>query len=114
MATIIIIPTEEGKIGTRIRPSFIVVNSINTKPPWHDNRGSKMAAITAIMVTWWICESAPIPVTSLLPLILMPLLGLTSTAKAAIPYASDIIFLYMGGFFIALAMQRWNLHKGLQ
>jgi sodium-dependent dicarboxylate transporter 2/3/5 len=63
------------------------------------------------MATWWMCESIPIPATSLLPIPLFPLLGITSTQKATAPYANHLIFLFMGGFLIALAMQRWNLHR---
>ena len=99
------------KIGLILGPIlFFLILFINT-PEGMTIEAQKMAAIAAIMVVWWICESIPIPITSLLPLVLMPILGLTSTAEAAVPYASDIIFLYMGGFLIALSMQRWNLHK---
>jgi sodium-dependent dicarboxylate transporter 2/3/5 len=99
------------KIGLILGPVLFLLIILMPRPHNMDIEAQKMAAIAAIMVTWWICESVPIPVTSLLPLVLMPILGLTSTTKAALPYANDIIFLYMGGFFIALAMQRWNLHK---
>jgi sodium-dependent dicarboxylate transporter 2/3/5 len=71
----------------------------------------KMAAITALMATWWMCESIPIPITSLLPIVLYPALGLMSATEATAPFANQIIFLYMGGFIIALSMQRWHLHK---
>ncbi len=70
-----------------------------------------MAAVALLMATWWMCESIPIPATSLLPIPLFPLLGIMHTKKAAAPYASHLIFLFMGGFIIALAMQRWNLHR---
>ncbi len=73
--------------------------------------GWRTAAMGALMATWWITEAIPIPVTSLLPLILFPLLGLGSIGDAATPYANPLIFLYMGGFMIALAMQRWGLHR---
>jgi sodium-dependent dicarboxylate transporter 2/3/5 len=71
----------------------------------------KMAAAAMLMSTWWMCESIPIPATSLLPIALFPLLGIMSTEEAAAPYASHLIFLFMGGFIIALSMQRWNLHR---
>lgn len=99
------------KIGLILGPVLFFLILFMQKPADMTIEAQKMAAIAAIMVVWWICESIPIPVTSLLPLVLMPILGLTSTAQAAVPYASDIIFLYMGGFFIALSMQRWDLHK---
>lgn len=71
----------------------------------------KMAAIAVFMSIWWMCESVPIPVTSLLPIVLFPLLNITSSKVVAAHYASPIIFMFMGAFIIALAMQRWNLHR---
>lgn len=98
-------------IGLFLGPVLFILMLVIPEPYNMTSEAQKMAAITLIMSTWWICESIPIPATSLLPLILMPLLGITSTKHAALPYASDIIFLYMGGFFIALATQRWGLHR---
>lgn len=69
------------------------------------------AAVALLMATWWITEAIPIPVTALLPLILFPILGIMSAKDVSMRYADQNIFLFMGGFFIAMAMQRWNLHK---
>lgn len=69
------------------------------------------AAVGLLMATWWITEAIPIPVTALLPLALFPVLGAGSIDEAARPYANPLIFLFMGGFMIALAMQRWDLHR---
>ncbi|MFA0963862.1 DASS family sodium-coupled anion symporter [Roseivirga sp. BDSF3-8] len=68
-------------------------------------------ALAAWMVVWWITEAAPIPVTALLPIIILPLLQVSPVVEAAAPYASPIIFLFMGGFMIALALEKHNLHK---
>jgi sodium-dependent dicarboxylate transporter 2/3/5 len=70
-----------------------------------------MAAVALLMATWWITEAIPIPATALLPLILFPLLGILPAKDVSIRYADQNIFLFMGGFFIAMAMQRWGLHK---
>jgi len=59
----------------------------------------------------WITEAIPIPATALLPLVLFPALSLSDIREAAAPYANPIIYLFLGGFIIALAMQRWNLHR---
>ncbi len=70
-----------------------------------------VAAVTLLMIIWWVTEAIPIPATALLPLALFPVLGVLSPAEAAAPYADKIIFLFMGGFIIAMSMQRWGLHR---
>ncbi|OGU37043.1 MAG: sodium:dicarboxylate symporter [Ignavibacteria bacterium GWB2_35_6b] len=70
-----------------------------------------MAAIAAWVAIWWITEPVPLAVTSLLPLILFPVLGLLSAKDTSQAYINSTIFLFMGGFIIALAMEKWNLHK---
>lgn len=70
-----------------------------------------MAAIATLMAVWWITEAAPLAATSLLPFVLFPLLGITSSKDIAPYYINSTIFLYLGGFLIALAMERWNLHR---
>ena len=69
------------------------------------------AACTLLMAVWWITEAIPIPATALLPTILYPLFKIMPAREAFLPYADRNIFLFMGGFFIAMAMQRHNLHK---
>ncbi|HEX7023952.1 MAG TPA: SLC13 family permease [Gemmatimonadales bacterium] len=66
--------------------------------------------VAAWMVTWWITECVPIIATSILPLVLFPLLGVATTRDAAAPYANDLVFLFMGGFFLAAALERWESH----
>ncbi|WP_269541912.1 SLC13 family permease [Cerasicoccus fimbriatus] len=73
--------------------------------------GQKVAAIAALMAIWWVTEAIPIPATSLLPIALFPTLKIMSAADATAPFANHLIFLFMGGFMIAIAMQRWNLHR---
>lgn len=65
------------------------------------------------MAVWWMTEAIPLPATALLPVVAFPLTGIQSTAQTLQPYASDIIFLFMGGFIIGLGMQRWGLHTRL-
>ncbi len=68
-------------------------------------------AVGILMATWWITEALPLPATSLLPIALFPLFGVVSIEDATSPYANDLIFLFLGGFMLALAMQRWGLHR---
>jgi sodium-dependent dicarboxylate transporter 2/3/5 len=71
----------------------------------------RMGAVAALMATWWITEATHIAVTALLPIALLPLLGIMPSSKVAPHYANHIIFLFIGGFILALAMEKWNLHR---
>lgn len=71
----------------------------------------RVLAIAALMLIWWISEAVPIPVTALLPMVLLPALQIYDMDEAAAPYASPIVFLFMGGFMLALAMEKWELHR---
>ena len=67
-------------------------------------------AITALIASWWSTEAIPLPVTALLPLILLPLLGVSNFQQAAIPYANQNIFLFLGGFMMAIGIEVSGLH----
>lgn len=67
--------------------------------------------VAAWMVIWWMAEAAPLAVTSLLPIPLFPLLGISSLSEATASYANELVFLFMGGFILAAALERWNCHK---
>lgn len=69
------------------------------------------AAVATLMAAWWMTEAVPLPVTSLLPLLLFPLLGVMPFDAAAAPFANEYVFLFMGGFMIARAVERWQLHR---
>ncbi len=103
--------TRRQLIGLFLGPALFLLMLVVPTPAGMEPGAQKMAAIALLMATWWMCESMPIPATSLLPIPLFPLLGLLETKKATAPYANHLIFLFMGGFIIALAMQRWNLHR---
>ncbi|SEJ67679.1 solute carrier family 13 (sodium-dependent dicarboxylate transporter), member 2/3/5 [Cyclobacterium xiamenense] len=70
----------------------------------------RVLALAVWMLCWWVTEAVPIPVTALLPMILLPLLGIFSMSEATAPYSNPVIYLFMGGFIIALAMERNKLH----
>ena len=71
----------------------------------------RVAAIGLWMAVWWSTEAIPVPVTAFLPLVLFEPLGVFSLREAAAPYANPTIYLYLGGFMMALAIERWNLHR---
>jgi sodium-dependent dicarboxylate transporter 2/3/5 len=63
------------------------------------------------MITWWITEAIPMPAVALMPLVLFPLFGIAKISEAALPYANEVVFLFMGGFMIGLGIEKWNLHR---
>ncbi len=68
-------------------------------------------AVTVLMAIFWVTEAIPLEVTALLPIVLFPFLGVLTVREATTPYADPVIFLFMGGFIIAMSMQRWGLHR---
>lgn len=72
-----------------------------------------VAAIGVLMAIWWATEAIPLPVTALIPIVAFPMFGITSVDEAAAPYANPIIYLFLGGFLVALAMERSQLHRRL-
>ena len=77
----------------------------------HDIRVT--AAVAVLIGAWWITEAAPLAITALIPLIAFPATGVASMAELGAHYMSPIILLFLGGFILAMALQRWNLHKRL-
>ncbi|MFB0912293.1 MAG: SLC13 family permease, partial [Glaciecola sp.] len=99
-------------IGLLIGPVIFVImmllgNSQTTMEPaaW------RVAAVGIWMATWWATEAIPVPVTAFLPIVTFPFLGISSLAEATSAYANPIIYLFLGAFILALAVERWDLHK---
>ena len=76
-----------------------------------DSSPCKVLAVATMMIAWWITEAIPMPVVALLPLVIFPLLGISKLSEVASSYSNEVIFLFMGGFMIGLAIEKWNLHK---
>ena len=66
----------------------------------------KVAAVTVLLAYWWSSEALPVPVTSLIPVVTFPMLGISSVGAATAPYAAPTIFLLMGGFIMATAITK--------
>jgi sodium-dependent dicarboxylate transporter 2/3/5 len=98
-------------IATIAGPLLFIIILLLPPAEGMTNEARAVMAITAWIAIWWITEAIPIPVTSLLPIILFPLTGALDIVKTTSSYGHKMIFLYMGGFIIALAIERWNLHK---
>ncbi len=99
------------KTGLFLGPLAFLVLLLIPAPAVFSPEAWKVMALAAFMLVWWVTEAVPIPVTALLPIVALPLLEVDNMETAAAPYASPIVFLFMGGFMIALAMERWYLHR---
>ena len=97
-------------VGLILGPVLFALVYFVLEPTALSYKGAVVLALGAWMVTWWVSEAAPIPVTALLPMILFPLFTVATAREAAAPYGDSIIFLFMGGFMIALGLEKHNLH----
>ncbi|WP_460774987.1 SLC13 family permease [Nocardiopsis nanhaiensis] len=98
-------------VGLALGPLLFVMTLLFFDPEGLSSEGAAVLAATLWIGTWWITEVAPIPVTSLLPIVLLPLTGAMGGDAVVSSYGNDIVFLFLGGFALAIAMEKWNLHK---
>ena len=103
--------TTHQKVGLVLGPSIAVAMLLADAPVGLSDAGWTTAAIGVLMAVWWATEAVPIAITALLPLVVFPLLGIATIQDTASPYANKVIFLFLGGFIVAFAMQRWDLHR---
>ncbi len=103
---------ETGKlVGLILGPVLFMGLLLSPAPQGMSPEAARVAAVTVLMAVWWVTEAIPIPVTSLLPIALFPILHVMPSKAATLPYANHLIFLFMGGFLIAVTMEKWNLHR---
>src|SRR5690606_21009572 len=98
-------------IGLVLGPVLLLLCLVTSPPAGLSETAWMTVGLACLMGVWWATEAIPIPATSLLPILLIPILGVDTLEKATAPYANPTIFLFFGGFLLGLAMQRWNLHK---
>ena len=98
-------------VGLLLGPLGFAVVVILPTPAGLSAAGQVVAGTTVWMATWWIGEAVPIPATALLPLVVFPVTGAMDAQASATPYANRLIFLFLGGFLIAVAIERWGLHR---
>jgi sodium-dependent dicarboxylate transporter 2/3/5 len=97
-------------VGRVVGPLVFLIVMLTSSGDVSD-AGRKVIAVVLWMAVWWVTESAPLAVTSMLPLVLFPLLGVRSVRDVAPNYSDQMVFLFLGGFILALAVERSHLHR---
>lgn len=103
--------TKAQLIGLIIGPVLFILIKLFVSPAEMTSDANTVLATIAWIATWWVTEALPIPITSLLPLLVFPLAGVMETGEVSASYGDSLIFLFAGSFLIALSMEKWNLHK---
>lgn len=99
------------RIGFVLGPVVAVSIAIFFRPESLPPEATFVAAVGALMAIWWATEAIPVAVTAFMPMVLLPILGVGSVSENAAPYAHPIIYLFFGGFVMALAIERCGLHR---
>jgi sodium-dependent dicarboxylate transporter 2/3/5 len=103
--------TNSKKVGLISGPLAFILILFFFQPEGLNPRANAILASTAWIAIWWITEAIPIAATALLPIILFPLTGGLGLSETTASFGHKYVFLYIGGFIIAIAIQKWNLHK---
>ena len=100
-------------IGLILGPLFFSIILIFVEADGLSFEAKCILASTAWMAVWWVTECVPISVTALLPIVLFPITGGMDLSTTTAAYGHKLVFLFVGGFLIALAIEKWHLHKRL-
>jgi sodium-dependent dicarboxylate transporter 2/3/5 len=104
-------PALYQRVGLVLGPVAALITALTFSPDGLPQQASIVAAIGVLMAIWWATEAIPVAITAFLPLVALPILGVVTTREIAAPYAHPIIYLFFGGFVVALAIERCGLHR---
>lgn len=106
-------PSRAARVGLWLGPLWLAMTFILPTPAGMSDPAWACTGLALLLATWWATEAIPIPATSLLPIILIPALGIGDLRSTTSSYGDPVIFLFLGGFLLGIGMQRWNLHRRL-
>ena len=102
-----------ARVGFWLGPALAGVVLLLPPPATVSSHAHLLSAVTVLMAVWWMTEALPVAVTALLPLALFPFLGIATAGEVAPSYGNNLIWLFFGGFQLAFAIERCNLHRRL-
>jgi solute carrier family 13 (sodium-dependent dicarboxylate transporter), member 2/3/5 len=104
-------PSRKRIAGLIIGILLLVLTFLLPPPAGMSGAAWHVAGIASLMAAWWVTEALPVAATALVPVVAFPMAGVGDIREATAPYANPLIFLFLGGFMLALALERWNLHR---
>lgn len=103
-------PSRTKRIGFWLGLGLALLIQLAPVPEGLSREAWVVVSLAVLMATWWATEAIPLPATALLPLVVLPLSGATTMGETTARYAEPTVFLFLGGFIIAMAIERWGLH----